>query len=142
MIAFDTNLLVYAHRTEVLEHPGARRAIEQARRDRRGWGIALPCIAEFWSIVTHRTIGSTAPKAHTFLAAMVVEAEGAVWLPSQNFWDRLARLASDLGVTGARIFDLQIALIARENGASELWTHDSGFTPIPGLRIHDPLRTS
>lgn len=51
----------------------------------------------------------------------------------------MAELARRLGVRGARIFDLQIALIARDNGARELWTHDAGFVTVPGLRVWDPL---
>lgn len=142
MIAIDTNLLVYAHRAGLPEHRAAGRAIERARREARGWGIALPCIAEFWSVVTHPASSggpSTAQQAHDFLAALIVEAEAAVWLPREHFWDRLARLAADLRVQGPRIFDLQIALTAFENGASELWTHDAAFASIPGLRVYDPL---
>ena len=51
MIAIDSNLLVYAHRTALPEHRRARRAIEKASRSPLGWGIAWPCIAEFWSVV-------------------------------------------------------------------------------------------
>ncbi|MGO9270791.1 MAG: PIN domain-containing protein, partial [Terriglobia bacterium] len=53
MIAIDTNLLVYAQRRHTPEHRAARRAIERASADRRGWGIPLSCIAEFWCVVTH-----------------------------------------------------------------------------------------
>jgi predicted nucleic acid-binding protein len=42
-------------------------------------------------------------------------------------------------VCGARIFDLQIAMIAAENGATQIWTHDRAFVSIPGLRAVDPL---
>jgi predicted nucleic acid-binding protein len=47
VIAVDTNLLVYAHRSSLPEHRRARRALEQASRDPRGWGIALASVAEF-----------------------------------------------------------------------------------------------
>lgn len=142
MIALDTNLLVYAHRAGLPEHRAARRALERAHHDLGGWGLALPCIVEFWSVVTHPASAggaSTARQAYDFVAALVLEAEAAVWLPREHFWERLARRAADLGVQGPRIFDLQIALIAFENGASELWTHDSGFLSLPGLRVYDPL---
>lgn len=49
------------------------------------------------------------------------------------------QLATDLDVVGARVFDLQMALVAFEGGATELWTHDARFGRIPGLRVHDPL---
>ena len=53
MIAIDTNLLIYAHRCGLPEHRAARRAIQKASVDPRGWGIPFSCIAEFWSVVTH-----------------------------------------------------------------------------------------
>lgn len=37
------------------------------------------------------------------------------------------------------ILDLQIARTARDNGATEIWTHDRAFPAIPGLRVVDPL---
>jgi predicted nucleic acid-binding protein len=42
-------------------------------------------------------------------------------------------------ISGARVFDLQIALTALENGATELWSHDRGFAGLPGLLVRDPL---
>ena len=142
MIAVDTNLLIYGHRGGVSEHRAARGAIQKASRDGRGWGIAAPCIAEFWSVVTHPASAggpSTAQQAQGFLRALIVEAGALVWLPQNGFWERLARLATDLHVRGSRIFDLQIALIAFENGATEIWTHDRNFVTLPGLARHDPL---
>jgi hypothetical protein len=48
-------------------------------------------------------------------------------------------MAANLGVTGARVFDLQIGLCALDGGATSVWTHDGGFVKIPGLSVHDPL---
>lgn len=141
MIAIDTNLLIYAHRSGVSEHRRARRAIETARDDSRGWGIAMPSIAEFWSVVTHPASPggpSTSRQAHRFLGELV-DAGAAVWIPRDGFWDRLLRIAIDLRISGVRIYDLQIALVAFENGASEVWTHDAAFSTVPGLTVHDPL---
>jgi hypothetical protein len=46
---------------------------------------------------------------------------------------------SNMKVAGARVLDLQIALIALENGATELGSHDRGFGVLPGLVVRDPL---
>lgn len=142
MIAVDTNLLIYAHRAATPEHRAACAAVERAAADRRGWGVALPCLAEFWGIVTHPSLTggpSTAARAAAFLRALIDG--GAVWYePRPGLASRLELLAERMDVCGARIFDLQIALIATEAGATELWTHDRGFVTIPGLRRHDPLR--
>lgn len=142
MIAFDTHLLVYTHRSGYAEHRAARRACEKATQDLRGWGIPLPCIAEFWNVVTHPScLGGPSPakEAKEFLQAMIVENGASVLHPHEGFWERLCRLAADLRVHGPRIFHLQIALTAFENGASEIWTHDRNFTTLPGLQVYDPL---
>lgn len=141
MIAVDTNLLVYAHRSGLPEHRRARQALERASTDRRGWGIALATVAEFWSVVTHPAAArpSRADEAAAFLTNLTRDADMQVWTPGPRFEDRLLQLAADVAIMGARIFDLQIGLTAFEHGASELWTHDHGFAKIPGLRIIDPL---
>ncbi len=142
MIAIDTNLLIYAHRASLPEHRPAQRAIERASRDPRGWGIALPSLAEFWSVVTHpesRGGPSSARQASGFLRALITEAGAMLWLPREGFWERLVELAGRLRIQGPRVFDLQIGLTAFDNGAIEIWTHDARFASFPGLRVHDPL---
>ena len=142
MIAVDTNLLVYAHRAATPEHHAARRAIESACETGRGWGIASPCLSEFWSVVTHSAVPprpSSRRKAHAFIASLVGSGAGEIWEPGPGFGRRLLALAEDLKVNGVRIFDLQISLIAFENGATEIWSHDRNFIAPPGLRLHDPL---
>ena len=100
MIAVDTNLLVYAHRSDVPSLPS---------------------------------------KARDFLNALLTDGLGILWMPREPFWTRLVQIGTDLKVSGARIFDLQIALTVFDNGATEIWTHDRNFVTIPGLRVHDPL---
>ncbi|MFM8292341.1 MAG: type II toxin-antitoxin system VapC family toxin, partial [Planctomycetia bacterium] len=63
MIAIDTNLLIYAHRSRTAEHRSARRAIEKAIGSSGGCGIALPSIAEFFGIVTHPAAGQPSTPA-------------------------------------------------------------------------------
>ena len=141
MIALDTNLLVYAHRSQVAEHRAARRAIDAAAGRGVGWGMAAASLPEFWAIATHPAASgrpSTPHQASGFIRALVA-AGAEVWLPGPGFGDRLLQLAADLKVTGPRVFDLQIALTAFESGATELWTHDKGFVKIPGLVVRDPL---
>lgn len=136
MIALDTNLLVYAHRSSTPEHKSARAAIERAAGS-DAWGFAAPVIAEFWAVVTHpasRGRPSSPDEAMRFLAALE-DAGAHIWTPGAGFGIRLAQLAADLHVSGNRVFDLQIALCAFEGGARELWSHDRGFVTVPGLRL-------
>ncbi len=142
MIAVDTNLLVYAHRAGVREHRAAQQAIEEAANDTRGWGISLPSVTEFWSIVSHPLAqgGPARPRqAMAFLTSLIKTGGMRIWLPHAEFAVRLMQLASDLRVAGVRIFDLHIGLTAFDNGATELWSHDAAFVRIPGLPVVDPL---
>lgn len=140
MIAIDTNLLVYAHRERTPQHARARKAIEAAAAS-GGWGISATVLPEFWSVVTHPASEgrpSTPAEAAAFVRALT-DAGAMIWLHGPGFGERLLQVASDLAVSGPRIFDLQIALAAFEGGATELWTHDAAFITVPGLRVSDPL---
>lgn len=142
MIAVDTNLLVYAHRSGFSSHSVAIQALEKAFRNPLGWGIPLTCTAEFWSIVTHAKMGdrpSNPDEARSFLDNILEDGGGLVLYPGTGLYSRLGRWAEELRVQGPRIFDLVIALTATDNGAVEIWTHDASFLEIPGLRVVDPL---
>ena len=145
MIALDTNLLVYAHREGAPEHDRARTAVLKALDDDRGWGICLPSVTEFWSIVTHPKMPggpSAANVVNHFFHYLITEGHGNLWTPGAGFGQRLMKWATVLKVRGKRIFDLQIALIAMEHGAQEVWTHDQNFAAVPGIKVSDPLRTT
>jgi hypothetical protein len=141
MIAIDTNLLVYSHRSGLPEHRRAQRAVEKASGNPKGWAIPVFCAAEFWAVVTHPFTSvrpSQGGEARAFLAELCA-AGAKVLYPRDGFVERLAQLASDLKIHGPRIFDLQIALVSFEGGASEIWTHDRHFVSLPGLPARDPL---
>jgi len=143
MIAIDTNLLIYAHRGGAPEHKSAIHSLEKAFSSLEGWGIAFPSIAEFWSIVTHPKCPgrpSQPAEASGFISGIIRDGEGQVWLPGQNFIKRAMQMAVTLNISGPRFFDLQIGLIAMENGAYTIWTHDKNFLKLLGLTIFDPLQ--
>lgn len=142
MIAVDTNLLVYAHRARAPQHHASRRALERAANDAAGWGIAFASLVEFWSVVTHPASAgrpSTPAEAAAFVQSVLQGGGGQLWQPGAGFGHRFLSLATDHGIQGPRIFDLQIALTAVEHGAREIWTHDRNFVSLPGLRVRDPL---
>jgi len=108
MIAVDTNLLVYAHRSGLPEHRQAQRAVEKACGNPKGWAIPVFCAAEFWAVVTHPSSSprpSQAKEARAFLAELCA-AGAKVLYPRDGFLERLARLASDLKIRGPWIFRL------------------------------------
>jgi toxin-antitoxin system PIN domain toxin len=142
VIAVDTNLLVYAHREATPEHKAAQRALERAVARSEGWGFTIGNILEFWSVVTHpeaKGRPSTPSEAKKYLRNLVEQGGATVWLPGQGLDTRLLSMAAQLKIAGPRVFDLQIAMTARDHGATEIWTHDAGFVRLPGLTVHDPL---
>jgi predicted nucleic acid-binding protein len=142
VIALDTNLLVYAHRAGCAEHAAARQAIERAAAESDGWCIPLPCLFEFWSVVTHpASAGGASPPvlASRFIEALLGTGGARVLAPGDRFVERCIEAAVRLGVHGPRVFDLQIGLLCLEAGATELWTRDAGFVALPGLKVRDPL---
>jgi len=143
MIALDTNLLVYAHRAGSPMHEEAKDAILQAIRHKAGWGIATSCLAEFWAVVTHPVCqgGPSSPdQAQSFIQQLIEDGSGQLWESLMGFGARLLQRACDLNISGSRIFDLQIALMAHENGATEIWTHDQQFIRLPGLKVVHPFK--
>ncbi|HMO50423.1 MAG TPA: hypothetical protein PKA21_04750 [Kiritimatiellia bacterium] len=141
MIGIDTNLLVYTHRSGTPEHGKALKAMEYIVRNPSGWGVAFSCLTEFWGVVTHpRCVGgpSTPTQATSFIHQLIEDGGGHIWLPGSGFGMRLLKKATDLNLGGPRIFDLQIGLIAHENGATALWSYDKNFVVIPGLELVNP----
>jgi len=142
VILLDTNLLVYAHRRAVAEHVAARAAIERALGSPGGAGLALASVAELVAVVTHpKAQGgpSSIEQATRYLELLERTGGLRVLLPRPGAFRRLLQLARALAVSGPRIFDLQIALTGLDHGATELWTHDRHFVPVPGIELHDPL---
>jgi predicted nucleic acid-binding protein len=141
MIALDTNILIYAHRSSVPQHRAAMRAIEEVAGGIRGWGIPFPCIAEFWAVVTHPASSGrpSRPREAQMFLENLVDAGAKVLYPRNGTMARLSKLAVELNVRGARIFDLQIGLTCQEAGAREIWSHDRSFIAVPGMVINDPL---
>jgi predicted nucleic acid-binding protein len=84
----------------------------------------------------------TKQESHVNAAAFLKQLRRAgaqVFYPKVGAQESICELAHDLKVTRNSIFDLQIAWIARDAGAKEIWTHDQGFIKLPGLKVVDPL---
>jgi len=53
VIALDTNLLVYARREELPEHPAALALLTRLAEGDEPWALAWPCVYEFLRVITH-----------------------------------------------------------------------------------------
>jgi toxin-antitoxin system PIN domain toxin len=142
MIAVDTNLLVYAHRSDADFHESAKAALCQLAEKGVRWTIPWPCVHEFISIATHVRIYN--PPSPMNLALDAIE----TWLESPNciatgegfhYFRTLKRLALKGNLGGPMIHDARIAAICLENGITELWTADRDFSRFGQLKTYNPL---
>lgn len=142
VIAVDTNLLVYSHRSDSPFHPLAKQLIETLRNGRAPWAIPWPCVHEFLGIVTHpRIFKHPTPLSSAFAA---VDA----WLAGENlhllgegqgYLDKLRDQATRARSQGPLIHDARIAALCLHHGVRELWSADRDFSRFPTLSVRNPL---
>jgi hypothetical protein len=142
MIAVDTNILVYAHRQEALQHEVARLALQELGVGTQRWAIPWPCIHEFFNVVTRTGIWPTPTPPAIALATI------DTWLASSQlillhedagYWPNLKDLVQSGHISGPRIHDARIAALCLHHGVRELWTADRDFSRFPRLKTRNPL---
>ncbi len=142
MIAVDTNVLVYAHRPEVIHHERARDALQELVGSGRPWAIPWPCLHEFLAVVTHARIyrPPTSPSTAMHAIELLIETGGATLIgESGQHLAHLSALLTTARATGPRVHDARIAAICLGHGVDELWTADRDFSSFPALRTRNPL---
>ena len=142
MVAVDTNMLVYAHRTDTEWHSQALSCLLALAESGDSWGIPWPCVHEFISVVTHPRIfdpPSTPDQAIGAIHAWM-QSPGLVLLhEGPGYMAKLARLCRRGQVTGPMVHDARIAAICLNTGVSALWTCDHNFGRFPDLHTVNPM---
>lgn len=142
MIAVDTNILVYAHRSESLHFLSASTLLKKLAEQPATWVIPWPCLHEFLAVVTHPRI----LKPPTPLEKAVRQVE--LWLQSPSLvtlaesvdhWSYLTRTLTAGQITGPRVHDARIAALCEQHGVRELWSADRDFSRFRNLKIVNPL---
>jgi toxin-antitoxin system PIN domain toxin len=142
VIAVDTNLLVYAHRTDAAFHQPARAALEALALGRAAWAIPWPCVHEFISVVTHPRIFRTPTPVELALSQMQALAglpQVVMLSEDDEYLDRLAAVAVPARTQGGAIHDARIAALCLHHGVTQLWSADRDFTRFPDLPVRNPL---
>jgi toxin-antitoxin system PIN domain toxin len=142
VIAVETNLLVYAHRSDSPWHGAAASCVRRLAQSGRPWAIPWPCVHEFLAIATHPRIYDPP----TPLAAALGQVEA--WMESPRlallaevpgYWASLSRLLREGRAAGPRIHDARVAAVCLHHGVDELWSADRDFGRFPELRVRNPL---
>jgi len=142
VIAVDTNLLVYAYRSDVPFHDAARNCLTGLAEGRATWAIPWSCLHEFLCVVTHpRILKPPSPLAAALeqVSAWLESPSLVVLAESADYWPVLRDVAVSARVAGPLIHDARIAAICRAHGVRELWTADRDFGRFPRLTLRNPL---
>ena len=142
MIAVDTNLLVYAHRSDSPHHDTAKQLIESLRSGPATWAIPWPCVHEFISVVTHaRIFKRPTPVNAAFDAVEAWRAGGNLHMigESEGYFDKLRQQATAARLQGPVIHDARIVAICLHHGVHELWSAGRDFKRFKGLAVRNPL---
>lgn len=142
MIALDTNVLVYAHRTDSPFHAKARDVIEALAARPAAWAIPWPCVHEFLAVVTNPRIYKTPTPLTQALAQLQAlhSLPQISWLAeSAGYLEQLASLVQPAQVRGGAVHDARIAALCLHHGVAELWSADRDFSRFPALRTRNPL---
>lgn len=137
----DVNVLVYAHRSDVVDHELYRTWLDSARRGPEPLGVPDVVASGFLRVVTHpRVFAEPTPvtAAVAFLDALK-SAPAVVWVgPGPRHWEVFVDLCTRTGARGNGVPDAYLAALAIEQGAT--WVSaDRGFAGTPGLRWVHPL---
>jgi len=138
MIAVDTNVLVYAHRTDSARH---RQALDWLRSLAEGgepWGIPVFCLGEFMRVVTHRHVfdpPSTIAQAVEAVDALLESPSVRILTPSAGHWPLLRASIVAGEATGNVVFDAQIAALCREHGVERILSEDRDFRKFAALKL-------
>jgi hypothetical protein len=139
LIAVDTNVLLYAHRTDSPWHEAATRAL--ATLSGSAWAIPWPCIHEFVAIATHPRVFDPPTPLDDALAAVESWRVSSLTLlgETDEHWVTLADLLRCGKVAGPPVHDARIAAICLQHAVAELWSADRDFTRFPALRVRNPM---
>jgi hypothetical protein len=141
MIAVDTQILVYSHRTELAEHSQALAKMKELVARRERWAIPMHCLVEFYANVTSRKfkVPSTPEQAMGQTSAWLASPECVVLTEDAKTWLITRDLVLRAWTRGKHTYDARIAAVCLQHGVSELWTNDRDFFDFPDLRVRNPL---
>lgn len=141
MLLTDVNVLVYAHRRDVVDHERYRGWLDELLRGDGSFGVADAVLSGFVRVVTHPRIFKTPTPldlALTFADAIRDRPNAVIVAPAERHWDIFARLCRQSSANGNLVADAYLAALAIESG-SEWVTTDRDFARFEGLTWRHPF---
>lgn len=137
-IVIDTNVLVYAHRSDAAKHQAAEQRVRELATGDERFGLAWPCVSEFIRVVTHPRVFKTPTSitvAWRFVRDVLESPVVAVLAETDRHADVFERVLGESGASGNLIHDAHIVALALEHGFDEILTEDRDFHRFPRIRV-------
>lgn len=142
MIALDTNVLVYACRSEAPHHKEANHLLTGLAEGVRPWALAWPCVYEYLRVVTNPSVFDPPTALDPALEDLesLLQSPALVLLGEGPAHRGMMRRTITAGrATGNLVHDAHIAALLMEHGVEELWTADRDFARFSGIRVKYPF---
>ena len=140
MILPDVNVLIYAFRPEVPEHPRCRQWLQDVVDGDARFGISPLALAAVVRVTTNRRAyptPSSLDDAFRFSDYLLGQPHCQIVEPGERHWDIFRRLCIETETRGPIVTDAWYAALAIESGC-EWITLDRDFARFPGLRWRSP----
>lgn len=141
MLLTDVNVLVYAHRSDAVNHKLYLEWLLDIIVSDQAFGVSDIVLSGLIRIVTHPRIfdpPSTIDQAITFCNGIRHQSNCVPVSPGPRHWEIFNRLCIQSGAKGNLVPDAFLAALAIESG-SEWITTDRDYSRFPGLRWRHPL---
>jgi hypothetical protein len=137
LIAVDTNVLVYAHRSGFPQHPAALQALRGLAEGSAAWALPVFVLGEFLRVVTHPRFDppSTDAEAIEALEGLLSSRSVRVLYPGDRYWQALREAVVEGGARGNLVYDAQIVALCREHGVDTILTEDRDFRRFEGFTL-------
>jgi uncharacterized protein len=136
MILPDVNVLIYAFRHDVSEHPLCRAWLVRVLSDDARFGLSRLTLSALVRITTNRRIyatPSTLEEAFRFCEYLLGQPHCQLVEPGERHWDIFKRLCTEADIRGRHVTDAWFAALAIEWGC-EWITMDRDYARFPGLK--------
>ncbi len=137
MIAVDTNVLIYANRTELPLHAVARARLTELAEGSVPWALPMVAAWGFVRIVTQPIFDPPTPtgQAVEFVDRLLGSPTVRVLGPGSRHWELLRTVLGGSQVRGGLVTDAVIVALCREHGVDTLLSNDHDFTRFPGIKL-------
>jgi toxin-antitoxin system PIN domain toxin len=144
MILPDVNVLIYAFRSDVPQHPQCRTWLVDLIMSSSPFGLSPLALAGVIRITTNPRayrVPSSLAEAVAFCDNLLGQPNCHTVEPGERHWDIFKRLCTETDTRGRRVSDAWFAALAIESGC-EWITLDRDFARFPGLQWRPPHRPS